>query len=189
MDSMNMDGTTVSGMMKPYLHFTLGDMLWLGEWRPTSPGTLFSACLGLFFLSIIERLLSAMKGIMDAWWKHKAEATRKRNIPQSDTGSSLNCCEADEKNVLTDTEAALARPSSASTSIVAARVPIHRILPPFILSHDLTRAAFATARSAVQYSLMLAVMTFNVSFILSILAGVFIGELLFGRFAGTDAHQ
>lgn len=70
MDGMNM-GTTGTMMMKPYLHFTPGDALWLMEWTPTSPGAVFGACLGLFFIAMVERLLLAMKGVMEAWWRRK----------------------------------------------------------------------------------------------------------------------
>ncbi|KAG8984284.1 hypothetical protein FRB94_006196 [Tulasnella sp. JGI-2019a] len=189
---MDMDmGTTSGGMMKPYLHFTNGDILWMREWVPSSPGAVSGACLGLIFLAIIERLLSAMHGVMEAWWKRKANAILQRKLPSSETRPPLSCHDSDEKNGLSDTEAALTRSSSNASNATAAvpRAPIFRVLPPFILSHDLTRAALTTARSAVGYTLMLAVMTFNASFIISILIGVFIGELLFGRFAGNISHS
>lgn len=57
--------------MTPYVHFTPGDALWFEEWVPITHGAIFGACFGLFQLALVERLLSAMRNVMEAWWKQK----------------------------------------------------------------------------------------------------------------------
>lgn len=78
-------------------------------------------------------------------------------LAQRPASPPSNCCDDEkEKGTLSDNEG-----SSSSASSVAAsppRVPISRVLPPFILSHDITRAAITTARAAIGYIIMLAVM-------------------------------
>jgi len=59
---------------------------------------------------------------------------------------------------------------------------------PFRLSVDIPRAVLTTIIAGVSYLLMLAVMTMNVGYFLSVLAGVFVGELAVGRYAQLDEH-
>jgi copper transporter 1 len=58
-------------MMIPYLHFTPGDALFFKEWVPTSSGAVGGACVGLFVLAMLQRCVSAMRGVMDQHWKHR----------------------------------------------------------------------------------------------------------------------
>lgn len=61
--------------------------------------------------------------------------------------------------------------------------PSGSAVQPFRLSVDLVRAAFVTVMVAVAYLLMLAVMTYNVGYFMSVLGGAFLGELIFGRWS------
>lgn len=54
---------------------------------------------------------------------------------------------------------------------------------PWRLSVDLPRAVLVTVIAGVGYLLMLAVMSMNVGYFMSILAGAFVGELAVGRYA------
>ncbi|KIJ68748.1 hypothetical protein HYDPIDRAFT_173400 [Hydnomerulius pinastri MD-312] len=56
-----------------------------------------------------------------------------------------------------------------------------RLIPPFIPSHDIPRGIIQAFQSTFSYALMLAVMTFNAAYIISIILGLGIGEILFGR--------
>ncbi|KAK7058565.1 hypothetical protein VNI00_002201 [Paramarasmius palmivorus] len=53
--------------------------------------------------------------------------------------------------------------------------------PKFVLSHELSRAFLQGAVTTIHYLLMLVVMTFNASYIISIILGHAIGEFSFGR--------
>ncbi|KIK99870.1 hypothetical protein PAXRUDRAFT_780527 [Paxillus rubicundulus Ve08.2h10] len=56
-----------------------------------------------------------------------------------------------------------------------------RVIPPFITSHDIPRGLIQSIQSTFSYTLMLAVMTFNGAYIISIILGLGVGEILFGR--------
>ncbi|KAJ7710432.1 Ctr copper transporter family-domain-containing protein [Mycena rosella] len=62
--------------------------------------------------------------------------------------------------------------------------------PPFVAAHDVMRGAMQALGAALGYAFMLAVMTFQASFIISIVLGLGVGEMLFGRYGGnpTGAH-
>lgn len=61
--------------------------------------------------------------------------------------------------------------------------------PPFILAIDLPRSLLLLVQSAVGYLLMLSVMTFNVYFFISVLGGLTVGELAFGRYSAGHGHD
>ncbi|KAJ7054291.1 CTR copper uptake transporter [Mycena amicta] len=59
--------------------------------------------------------------------------------------------------------------------------------PPFVLAHDLTRGAMHALQTAFVFAFMLAVMTFQGAFIITIIGGLGVGEMLFGRYrVATD---
>lgn len=60
--------STMMGMMKPYLHFTPGDFLFFSNIQPTSTGAVVAACLVLFSLAFIERLLAAYGRVTEKKW-------------------------------------------------------------------------------------------------------------------------
>ncbi|KAF7324515.1 CTR copper uptake transporter [Mycena kentingensis (nom. inval.)] len=62
--------------------------------------------------------------------------------------------------------------------------------PPFVLAHDLTRGALHALQSAIGFVFMLAVMTFQAAYIITIIGGLGVGEALFGRYhaAANGAH-
>ena len=70
MDSSN---TSASQMyaMTPYLHFTGGDNLFFKSWHPSSDGVIAGACIALLVLAISERLLSSIRGAMEAHWRRR----------------------------------------------------------------------------------------------------------------------
>ncbi|KIK09641.1 hypothetical protein K443DRAFT_127524 [Laccaria amethystina LaAM-08-1] len=156
---MSMDGSMslASGNMIPYLHFTPGDVLWFQGWVPKSPGAMFGACFGLFLLAIVERWIAAIRSLAEAYWRKRCLAT-----PSEDS----------EKPVKSSTPA---RPSG--TGILGSRTAL-----PFIPAHDISRGLLHMGQTAFGFAFMLAVMTFQVGFIFSIILGLGVGEMLFGRY-------
>ncbi|KAG8985650.1 hypothetical protein FRB90_004529 [Tulasnella sp. 427] len=187
MHGMNMgdDSSSSSMGMVMYLHFNtpFADTLWFKGWTPGSKGALVGACIGLFILALIERLLAAMRGVMEAWWRKKTDAILVRSF-SARPNSELRSSTADQSSIEQKGDS-LDHAESAASPVVrgAPRTAIRRMIPPFIPTHELTRAVLHVSQAFVGYALMLAVMTFNASYIVSILVGAFTGELLFGRFA------
>jgi len=60
--------------------------------------------------------------------------------------------------------------------------------PEFILAHDLARGVFHVVRALIGFLFMWTVMTFQAAFILSVVVGVGVGEMVFGRYANPGAH-
>ncbi|KAI0798215.1 CTR copper uptake transporter [Abortiporus biennis] len=170
---MSMDGamSLAEGDMLPYLHFTTGDSLWFLGWVPKSAGAMVGTCIGLFLLALVERWISACRAIMEVHWSNRAQVVQSdrinlKGLPTSDPKrSSLKRTFTEVKNVATMRDA-----------------------PPFILKHDFVRGFIHATQALLQFAFMLAVMTFQVGFILSIVVGMGVGETLFGRFASHAAH-
>lgn len=55
----------------------------------------------------------------------------------------------------------------------------------FMIKVDVPRAVMRALQFAVSYLLMLIAMTFNIGFFIALVVGIFIGNLLVGRFIAT----
>ncbi|ESK92155.1 copper transporter [Moniliophthora roreri MCA 2997] len=156
-DSGNSTASSAMHMMVPYLHFTRGaDVLLFKSIIPSSPGAIFGACLIFFLVAIFDRWLHAYRRGVEHHFKQRASQL------QVDFSSTENLRDA-AKNGL-ESEACCAPPKSR-----------------FILSHELSRAFLQGAATTLHYLLMLVVMTFNASYIISIILGHVVGEFSFGR--------
>jgi len=158
--------------MVPFMHFQAGSPIWFLEWMPTTTGAVVGASIGLFLLAIVERWLSAMRIVMEAWWRRRAEsilAARFTPVPEESTAEK-GCSGLDD-----GTTPSLRR-SQSPRALPSLRVS------PFIWSHDLSRGVMQAAQTALLFSLMLAIMTYNGAYFIAIVVGSGVGEVLFGRF-------
>ncbi|KAJ7116708.1 Ctr copper transporter [Mycena epipterygia] len=144
-------------MMKTYLHFTPGDTLIFETIVPTSAGAIFGACLVLFLVSVADRYLRAVCRGLEHGLSQRTKRLTTGYYFTSDSAAPHPKAPASE----------IQTPVAAPTC--------------FILSHELSRGAFAGLQSTIHYFLMLVVMTFNASFIVSVILGVVVGEVAFGR--------
>jgi len=177
-------GGMMGGMMKPWLHFTLGDNLYFEAWVPMSPGAVVGACIGLFMLAIIDRWLAAMRGAMEAYWARRVQelaAARSRPLLQDESYASKE----KRLSVDSDIESLHTPPTPPSKETTIAKL---RKSAPFIPAHDFARGAMYACQSALGYALMLVVMTFHAGYIIAIILGLGVGEVLFGRFGALN-HQ
>ncbi|KAJ6627671.1 Ctr copper transporter [Mycena sp. CBHHK59/15] len=175
MDSMGMNMTDSSNttttdssdsmssmmMMKSYLHFTPGDTLIFDTIVASSPGAIVGTCIILFLISVGDRYLRAVcRGIEQRFTQRTKKLTAAFYFADASGKSTSSKVPASE-SVMSD------QPVASSQK--------------FILSHELSRGALAGLVSTVHYFLMLVVMTFNASFIISVILGVVVGEVAFGR--------
>ena len=70
---MSMDGamSLTSGKMLMWFHFTPGDNLWFQGWVPKSAGAMAGTCIGLFLLAVVDRGISACRGVMEMHWARR----------------------------------------------------------------------------------------------------------------------
>jgi solute carrier family 31 (copper transporter), member 1 len=164
-------------MMKPWLHFTMGDNLFFMGWVPLSSGAVAGACIGLFMLAIIERWVAAMRCLMQAYWSRKfvhAYILFHSPLHPIDIYSILRTQEllsarftklSDESSVSADKKrhGTNGEEDTDVESLPVNRTPAgHRPhldrSAPFIAAHDVARGAMFAAQAALGYALMLAVM-------------------------------
>ncbi|KAH9061864.1 CTR copper uptake transporter [Lactarius vividus] len=167
---MSMDqGMSMSmGNMVMYLHFTPGDNLWFLGWVPRTAGAMVGTCIGLFMLAVAERWLSAMRAVMEGHWRTRAQIMLANNYNTSRVAMSD-------------------KPSSKSSQV--SYDTFRRRIPPFILSYDVPRGIMRMVFASINFLFMLAVMTFQLGFIFSIVIGLGVGETLFGRYSPHLEHS
>ncbi|KAI9454843.1 Ctr copper transporter [Lactarius psammicola] len=173
---MNSSDTSTSrmDMMTPYLHFTGGDNLFFKSWRPSSNAAIAGASIALVVLAILERFFFSIRGVMEARWRRSALALDAGRTFERETFASRK--PVSKEDVICEDDPGLTR-----SSVVQGR----RTIPPFVFSHDAARGALKSLQALLSFALMLAVMTFQVAYIISIVIGLGLGEFLFGRMAGA----
>jgi len=148
--------------------------LWSLSWTPSSSGQYAGTCIFLILLSVLFRGLMVGKHLLEIRWADQAWKRRYITVAngtpfserlKSDTNAGRGVLTANgvEENV-----AIVTRASHGPQ--------------PWRFSVDLPRAFLSMIIAGVGYLLMLAVMTFNIGYYFSILAGVFVGELALGRY-------
>ncbi|KAF9557846.1 hypothetical protein CPC08DRAFT_736595 [Agrocybe pediades] len=181
-------------MMVPYLHFFGGDFLYFKEWNPTSPGAIAGASIGLVILALFERWLAATRSVFNDHLRKRAFAltTARDQVVSGHKVAPSSSSDTDKAAFTLDGVEQVSRtPSATSGSVPKARnlKSRTRTVPPFILAHDLPRGLLFGLQILVSYLLMLAIMTYQAAFFISIVLGLGIGEIIFGRvIALGDAH-
>jgi len=97
--------------------------------------------------------------------------------------SITHTCEDTEKTSKVVTEIQSVSRSNSSSPTRAHKPS--RMIAPFIAAHDIPRGAIHALQALLGYTLMLAVMTFQAAYLISIIIGLGLGEVLFGRMGST----
>ncbi|KAH7392566.1 Ctr copper transporter-like protein [Pyrenochaeta sp. MPI-SDFR-AT-0127] len=176
-DSMaGMSGVETSShsMMQMAFFTATNTPLYSETWTPQNAGQYAGTCIFLIVLAITLRAIFTAKSFLEA--KAMASALKRRYVVVAgqktiadqglNDGSSMT-------GILTT--------NGMQEDVRVVSAPAKHT-QPWRFSVDLPRALLMTVAAAVGYLLMLAVMTYNVGYFLSVLAGAFIGELAFGRF-------
>jgi len=173
---MSTDGPMdlMSGNMLSYLHFTPGDTLWFQGWVPQSNGAMVGTCIGLFILALVDRWLAAIKSMSEVVWRKQAEIAY---INSQNTRSN-------SKIQASESQSSIPRHSKLPTVVGVLTL---RTVPPFIPAHDIARGILHAGQAALMFGFMWTAMTFQVSFILSMVIGLGVGEAVFGRYISAGS--
>ncbi|KAK6436104.1 hypothetical protein LTR95_007704 [Oleoguttula sp. CCFEE 5521] len=192
MDHSSMDmgssSTSSSGSMSMMSMVFTNDHsapLYSSAWTPKTSGGYAGTCIFLVFLAVISRLLIAYRHVLESKWHNKAVRRRYIKVAVAtetdrERQPSLSASEKSEAAVLT------VRGMDETVRVVRSPAQSGITIQPWRFSVDLPRACVFTVQAGVGYLLMLAVMTLNVGYFLSVLAGLFVGELAVGRYAQAD---
>ncbi|OCK84745.1 putative Ctr copper transporter [Lepidopterella palustris CBS 459.81] len=155
--------------------------LFSSQWTPKSAGAYAGTCIFLIILAFLLRGTLTLKHFLEHKWLEQAK--RRRYVVVADRTPISERISSDA-----DSKTAVLTVNGVEESVKVVHSPIPQV-QPWRFSVDLPRAALVTIMGGVGYLLMLAVMTFNVGYFMSVLAGIFIGELAFGRYFPTIAEN
>ncbi|KAF2773566.1 Ctr copper transporter [Teratosphaeria nubilosa] len=162
--------------------------LYSSAWTPKTQGAYAGTCIFLVVLAVISRILLAYRHMLEQKWQDRA-MNRRYIVVAGET-------EADRERQMMGRGGEKMAEATLTTRGLNERVkvirsPRHTVQAvPWRFTTDLPRACIFTVQAGLGYLLMLAVMTLNVGYFLSVLAGLFVGEIAVGRYAQMeDAHH
>ncbi|KFY75937.1 hypothetical protein V499_04181 [Pseudogymnoascus sp. VKM F-103] len=143
-------------------------------WTPTGTGSYAGTCIFLIILAVLFRILLALKARQEARWLD-AEMHRRYVAVAGKPGLKETVA------LHKDAKAVVLSENGVEEEVVVVQRK-GEMTRPWRVSVDPLRAVVDTVIAGVGYLLMLAVMTMNVGYFLSVLAGVFLGSLAIGRY-------
>ncbi|KAF2873288.1 Ctr copper transporter-like protein [Massariosphaeria phaeospora] len=167
------DATSSGGMQMTFLTAT-NTPLYSNSWTPASAGAYAGTCVFLILLAVTLRALFTAKSFLEA--RAIESALKRRYVVVADQPSVTDKAMNDASSTT-----GILTTNGVQEDVKVVSAPVKHI-QPWRFGVDLPRALLMTVATAVGYLLMLAVMTYNVGYFCSVLAGAFIGELAFGRF-------
>jgi len=179
MDRGSSNMTTTMSMMSVFQN-SMTTPLYSTMWTPSTTGTYAATCIFLIVLAIIFRLLLAGKAYAESRWLD-AELRRRYVVVAGKAPLKESLSQDSLAKHVTLTENGV----EEDVAVVAKKYTYVR---PWRLSVDPLRALIDMAIAGVGYLLMLAVMTGNVGYFISILGGTFLGSLLVGRYTISAEH-
>ncbi|OAA72192.1 Ctr copper transporter [Cordyceps fumosorosea ARSEF 2679] len=177
------DSSGHSSMMAMVFQTQTATPLYSDAWTPRGAGAYAGTCIFLIVLSVIARLLVALRATQEARWLDRD--TNRRYVAAR---GRVPLAEAVAHDPDAKTMVLSANGVEESVVVVAARKEAAAMARPWRFSVDPVRALLDTTIVGVGYLLMLAVMTMNVGYFMSVLGGVFLGSLAVGRFGGHMDH-
>ncbi|KAM0474045.1 hypothetical protein ACHAPX_007758 [Trichoderma viride] len=187
-DMSGMDGSSSSnsssssmGMIMTF-QTDIRTALFSTAWTPQTAGTYAGTCIFLIALTVILRLIVAYKTYQERVWADRNAQRRFIVVNGKEPMSERLSRDPDAKQMT----------MMLSENGVEEKVLVveknHHAVAPWRFSVDPPRAALDTVIVGIGYLLMLAVMTFNVGYFMSVLGGTFLGSLVLGRYGGIPGH-
>ncbi|KUI62574.1 hypothetical protein VP1G_09693 [Cytospora mali] len=171
--------STMSTMMVSFQN-SMSTTLYSERWTPSSAGAYAGTCIFLIALAAIFRGLFALRALQEGRWLDQ-ELNRRYVV--------VNGKQSVRDDVSRDS---LKQNMFLSANGIEEEVMVvkkkHSHVRPWRLSVDPVRAVIDTVIAGVGYLLMLAVMTMNIGYFVSILGGTFLGSLASGRYAVLSEH-
>ncbi|EKD14603.1 uncharacterized protein L3040_000127 [Drepanopeziza brunnea f. sp. 'multigermtubi'] len=190
---MDMDMSTTSGMdmaghaedskmpasMMSMTFFTsTTTSLYSTTWTPSTPGAYAGTCIFLIILGLVFRCLLAVKQWKETAWMDAEFNRRYVNVAGKLPKSERISQDVDSKRMTLSENGV-----EEDVMVVKKRGMGVR---PWRITVDPVRALMDTVIAGVGYLLMLAIMTMNVGYFLSVLGGTFLGSLALGRYVTAE---
>ncbi|TVY39310.1 hypothetical protein LSUB1_G003624 [Lachnellula subtilissima] len=181
MDMSSSNDTTMSMSMMSMTFFTSTTTpVYSAMWAPTTTGQYAGTCIFLIVLATIFRGLLAVKAWKETAWMDAEFNRRYVTVAGREPLPKRISSDSDSKTMVLSENGV-----EEDVVVVKKRNMGTR---PWRITTDPVRAVMDTVIAGVGYLLMLAVMTMNVGYFLSILGGTFLGSLALGRYSIQEQH-
>ncbi|ERT00298.1 copper transporter family protein [Sporothrix schenckii 1099-18] len=171
--------TTMTTMMSVFFTAT-NTPLYSLTWTPSSVGSYAGTCIFLIMLAALFRGLLAFKARAESRWLDAELERRYVVVPGKPVLSQQISRDSDAKRMILS--------ENGIEEDVMVLKKRHTHVRPWRLSVDPLRALLDTLLAGVGYLLMVAVMSMNVGYFMSVLGGTFLGSLLVGRYIVLMEH-
>ncbi|KAL8377566.1 hypothetical protein RB595_008310 [Gaeumannomyces hyphopodioides] len=190
-------GDTVMGMSAmsmTFFHSASTPLFW-DWWKPSGPQQYAATCVFLVALAAVTRVLFAVRPLLHARAASRGTADGHHRLPLHHDEQTTSRHHATAEELLSADEKT--SPSEADPETAAPK-RVARVASSWwssaAVSERLLRASCEAVLVCLGYFLMLAVMTMNTGYFLSVLGGVFLGMFLVGgsaddSTAGDRWHQ
>ncbi|TGO20722.1 hypothetical protein BPAE_0270g00040 [Botrytis paeoniae] len=180
MSTMSNTTTMDMSMMSMTFFISKTTALYSNMWTPTTDAGYAGTCIFLVLLATLFRGLLAVKAWKESAWL--AEETNRRYVTVAGKGpkSERISIDSDSKNMTLSENGVEENVMVVKTRTMGVR--------PWRLSIDPVRAIMDTIIAGVGWLLMLAIMTMNLGYFLSVLGGTFLGSLALGRYVIAFEH-
>ncbi|KAM0806245.1 Ctr copper transporter [Usnea florida] len=170
--SPSVSTTTTMPMMMSTFFSSKDTVLFSNRLRPSNTGQYAGICIFLIVLAAFLRCLLSYRAMLEHGW-------RRTELQRQQVAVTGERQDGDGGRLRENDIGAGTRRNSSPLGKSSPR----RYSVPWRLSTDIPRAFLDMVIALVGYLLMIAVMTMNVGYLCSILGGIFLGSLMFGRFA------
>ncbi|KAI1415450.1 Ctr copper transporter family-domain-containing protein [Hypoxylon sp. FL1857] len=140
--------------------------LYSTAWTPQGQGSYAGTCIFLIVLALVHGILIAIRSIV---FDSNQALHRHRKVVSSDSDDYPG--------------------SRSELESMGNQFRSQWNSHPFRVATETARALLEVVIGGIGYLLMLAVMTMNVGYFLSVLGGIFLGTFVAGRFGASDLHH